>query len=273
LFFTRGVRVDALACFISRLVALISRVMSNEENIDRLSIRERPSGRVPIARQTWGKLLFMHWKIDAELLRRVVPQQLTIDTYEGDAWIAVVPFTIWGMRASFLPPIPGFSEMHELNVRTYVHYKGTPGVFFLSLDAASALAVLGARAFFLLPYFTAEMSLKQDGRKIVYHSRRTHRDAPAAKFDATWKFGDALGESELGSLEFFLTERGCFYTVSNGTVYRCRVHHAPWKLRDATISSYKSSMIESHGLPTPAGEPLLHYSEELTVDVWTLERL
>jgi uncharacterized protein YqjF (DUF2071 family) len=247
--------------------------MSSEENIDRLSIRERPSDRVPIARQTWGKLLFMHWKIDAQLLRPLVPAQLSIDTYEGDAWIAVVPFTIWGMRASFLPPIPGFTEMHELNVRTYVHYKGTPGVYFFSLDAASALAVLGARTFFLVPYFTAEMSLKQSGRKIVYHSRRTQRDAPAAKFDATWEFGDALTESQPGSLEFFLTERGCFYTVSNTSVYRCRVYHAPWKLRAAEVSSYKSSMIESHRLPTPVGEPLLHYSEELTVDVWTLERM
>ncbi|MDT7541841.1 MAG: uncharacterized protein QOE33_1745 [Acidobacteriota bacterium] len=247
--------------------------MCDEAKIDRLTIRERPRGRAPIAQQTWGKLLFMHWKIDAQLLRPLIPTQLSIDTFEGDAWIAVVPFTMWNLRASFLPAIPGFSEMHELNVRTYVHYKGTPGVFFLSLDASSALAVLGARTFFLLPYFTAEMSLKQDGRQIVYHARRTHRDAPAANFDATWKIGDALEESQPGSLEFFLTERACFYTVSNASVYRCRIHHAPWKLHDATSSSYKSSMIESHGLPAPAGPPLLHYSEELTVDVWTLEKM
>jgi uncharacterized protein YqjF (DUF2071 family) len=119
-------------------------------NIDRLSIRERPDS-MPIGRQTWGKLLFMHWRIPVERLRSVVPAELEIDTYEGEAWIAVVPFTIWGMRASFLPPVPGLSEMHELNVRTYVHYKGVPGVLFLSLDATSTLAVLGARTFFLLP--------------------------------------------------------------------------------------------------------------------------
>ncbi|MCA1818335.1 MAG: DUF2071 domain-containing protein [Acidobacteria bacterium] len=244
----------------------------SEENIDRLSIRERPD-RVPIMEQTWGKLLFMHWRLPAEVLRAHVPAQLTLDTYEGEAWIAVVPFTIWGMRASFLPPLPGLSEMHELNVRTYVHYKGVPGVLFLSLDATSSLAVLGARTFFLLPYFNAEMSLRQDGREIVYHSRRTHANAPQASFDATWEFGDALGTSEPGSLEFFLTERYCFYTVSGESVYQCRIHHKPWQLRAAKVSSLMSTMIESHALPTPEGEPLLHYSEEQPVEVWTLEKV
>lgn len=246
--------------------------MPAAENIDRLSIRERPE-RVPVGRMTWGKLLFMHWKIPVEALRPTVPRQLEIDTHEGGAWIGVIPFTMWGMRLSFLPAIPGFSEMHELNVRTYVHHKGTPGVYFHSLDAASAIAVLGARTFFLLNYFTAEMSLRQDGREIVYHSRRTHRGAPPAAFDATWEFGDRLGESQPGTLEFFLTERYCFYTVSNERVYQCRIHHAPWQLRAARLSSLESTMIESHKLPTPKGEPLLHYSEELTVDVWTLERM
>ncbi|MFN2481950.1 MAG: YqjF family protein [Pyrinomonadaceae bacterium] len=246
--------------------------MTDEPQIDRLSIRERPES-MPIMQQTWGKLLFMHWRLPAETLRAHVPARLELDTFEGEAWLAVTPFTIWGMRASFLPAIPGFSEMHELNVRTYVHYRGTPGVYFFSLDASSALAVMGARTFFLVPYFNAEMSLAQDGEEIVYHSRRTHADAPAASFDATWKIGDALGESAPGSLEFFLTERYCFYTVSGESVYRCRIHHAPWQLREAQVSPFKSTMIESHLLPTPKGKPLLHYSEELAVDVWTLEKV
>ncbi|HEY9281966.1 MAG TPA: DUF2071 domain-containing protein [Pyrinomonadaceae bacterium] len=242
------------------------------DNIDRLSIRERPAA-MAIGRQTWGKLLFMHWRIPAERLRAAVPAELEIDTYEGEAWIAVVPFTIWGMRASFLPPVPGLSEMHELNVRTYVHYKGVPGVLFLSLDATSLLAVLGARTFFLLPYYTADMSLRQEGDRIVYHSRRTHADAPAAVFDATWRTGTPLEASRPGSLEFFLTERYCFFTVHEGAVYRCRIHHPPWPLTTAEVSAYHSTMIESHGLPTPAGPPLLHYAEEITVDIWPLERV
>ena len=245
---------------------------SDESKIDRLSIRERPDS-MAIGRQTWGKLLFMHWRIPVERLRAAVPAELEIDTYDGEAWIAVVPFTIWGMRLSFLPPVPGLSEMHELNVRTYVHYRGVPGVLFLSLDATSLLAVLGARTFFLLPYYTAEMSLRQEGAQISYHSRRTHADAPAAVFDANWTIGEPLEASRPGSLEFFLTERYCFLTVHDGAVYRCRIHHPPWPLSAASVSTYHSTMIESHGLPTPSGEPLLHYAEEITVDIWPLERM
>ena len=245
--------------------------MTQEANIDRLSIRERPDS-LNLARQTWGKLLFMHWKIPLDTLRLHVPGQLEIDTHDGHAWIAVVPFTIWGMRASFLPPIPGLSEMHELNVRTYVHHRGTPGIYFFSLDANSAAAVLGARTFFLVPYYNAEITLKQDGDRINYHCERTQAGSPPATFDAAWKIGKPLPESQPGSLEFFLTERYCFYTVSGETVYRCRVNHPPWPLQTASVSSYSSTMIEAAGIPEPTRKPLLHYAEELTVDVWPLEK-
>lgn len=246
--------------------------MTPEANIDRLSIRERPHG-LHIMRQTWAKLLFMHWRLPAETLRAHVPARLEVDTFDGEAWIAVAPFTIRDMRASFLPPVPWLSAMHELNVRTYVHYKGVPGIYFFSLDASSALAVFGARTFFLVPYFTAEMSFKQDGRAIDYHSRRTHAGAPAAAFDARWTIGGRLPESRPGSLEFFLTERYCFYTTHGDSVFRCRIHHAPWPLSAAEVPTYHSTMIESHGIPAPDGAPLVHYAEAISADIWPLERM
>ena len=91
-------------------------------DLERIAMRERPAGW-PIMHQTWGKLLFMHWRIDQNLLRPLIPSQLSIDTFDGSAWIGVIPFTMWGIRASFLPPIPGTSAFHELNVRTYVHLR------------------------------------------------------------------------------------------------------------------------------------------------------
>jgi hypothetical protein len=247
-------------------------MMTTEANIDRLSIRARPGG-LHLMRQTWAKLLFMHWRLSAETLRARVPAELEIDTYDGAAWIAVTPFTIPDMRASFLPPVPGLSAMHELNVRTYVHYRGVPGIYFFSLDASSALAVFGARTFYLLPYLTADIRLRQEGNAISYHLRRTHAGAPAARFDARWTFGGRLPESRPGSLEFFLTERYCFYTTRGESVFRCRIHHAPWPLSSAEVSTYHSTMIESHGLPAPDGPPLVHYAEAVTTDIWPLERL
>ena len=111
-------------------------------------MRERPAGR-PLMHQNWGKLLFMHWRLDERLLRPLIPAQLEIDTFDGSAWIGVVPFTMWGIRAAFLPPIPGTSAFHELNVRTYVHHGDVPSVWFLSLDAATG-SPFGARASFII---------------------------------------------------------------------------------------------------------------------------
>jgi uncharacterized protein YqjF (DUF2071 family) len=234
---------------------------------DRLAMRRRPKGR-PLMHQNWGKLLFMHWRIDEKLLRPLIPAQLEIETFDGSAWIGVVPFTMWGIRTLFLPPIPGTSAFHELNVRTYVHHQGVPGVWFFSLDAANRLAVWAARKFYHLPYFNAQMSLDQTGNTIRYCSSRSdHRGAPA-ELQATWIIGEPLPRPSPDSLEFFLTERYCLDTEHKGKLYRARIHHQPWPLQEATLDSFSSTMIESHGLPTPQGDPLLHYCEELSVDIW-----
>lgn len=240
--------------------------------IDRLSICTRPRGW-PVMRQWWGKLLFMHWRIPAELLRPLIPAPLTIDTFDGSAWVAVVPFTMWGVRPSFAPPVPHLSAFHELNVRTYVHLDGVPGVWFMSLDANRVLAVRGARTLFHLPYFDARIGLAQRDQTIIYSSHRTHRGAPPADFDATWTVSDALEQSRPGSLAFFLTERYSLYAARGERIYRCRIHHPPWPLRRAKLSAYRSTMLESHGLPTPDAALLLHYAEALKVDVWRLERM
>lgn len=239
---------------------------------DRLSISARPNG-LPLMHQVWGKLLFMHWRIDAHLLRPLIPDGLEIDTFDGSAWIAVTPFTMWDIRGlpPFLPPVPGFSSMHELNVRTYVHRNNVPGVWFFSLDCNSAAATLAARTLYFLPYYNAEIELQEKERAINYSLVRT--DDPPAELRATWKIGEAIPQSQPGSLEFFLTERYCLYSESDDQLHRARIHHEPWTLQRAELASFKSTMIESLGLPTPAGDPLLHYSEEIAVDIWRLKTL
>jgi uncharacterized protein len=223
--------------------------------------------------QKWGKLLFIHWPIPAELLRPLIPNNLSIDTFDGTAWIAVVPFTMWGIRPVLLPPIPPWNAFHELNVRTYVSYKGIPGVWFFSLDARSRLAVWGARTFFHLPYRYAEMTLDQVGDTIHYDSRRVERGYPNADLRAVWQIGDELPKSEPGSLAYFLTERYCLYSAKNQKLYRCRILHPHWPLRKAQLAECNSTMIEAVGLPTPDQSPLLHYAETISVKIWPLERI
>lgn len=229
--------------------------------------------------QNWGKLLFMHWAIDAEVLRPLIPSQLSIDTFDSAAWIGEVPFTMWGIRASFLPAIPGTSAFHELNVRTYVHFNGVPGVWFFSLDAAHSLAVWGARTFYHLPYFNAEMSLSQAGKTINYSSKRIDDRGSPAEFKASWIIGEPLPQSTPDSREFFLTERYCLYSHHRDQLYSSRIFHKPWPLRKAELGSvttaladrYESTMIQALGIPEPEGEPLLHYAESIAVEIWPLK--
>src|SRR5437588_1479048 len=158
-------------------------------DLDRLAIRERPEG-TPLMHQSWGRLLFMHWRMDAAKLRPLIPEDLEIDTFDGSAWIAIVPFTMWDMRAfpPYLPAVPGLSTAHELNVRTYVHYDRVPGVWFFSLDCNSPAAVLAARTFYHLPYFNADIELVEDDAETEYSLVRT--DEPPAQFQAVWTSGE-----------------------------------------------------------------------------------
>ncbi len=224
-------------------------------------------------RQSWGKLLFMHWPLDAAVLRPYIPAALTLDTFDGTAWIGVIPFTMWDIRLAFLPPLPGLSRFHELNVRTYVTCQGEPGVWFFSLDAASLPAVWGARLTYHLPYFHARMSLEEHEDVIDYASERIHRAAPPADFSARWRVGAPMPTSAPGTLLHFLTERYCLYAQRKERLYRARIHHDPWPLRSAALLDFSSSMMASHGLTEPETAPLLHYAEEMHVDIWWPERL
>jgi uncharacterized protein YqjF (DUF2071 family) len=222
--------------------------------------------------QCWGKLVFLHWPVPDELIRPLVPGRLELDTFEGKAWLGLIPFTMWGIRPIFLPALPWMSTSHEFNVRTYVHLDGVPGVWFLSLDASNPLLVWGARTTFGLPYFRANMQVEQYGKTIYFRSRRRHSGAPPAEFEAACDLGEALPPAQPGSREFFLTERYCLYSERRGLLYRARVHHPPWPLCRAALSRMLSTMIESHGLPTPSGTPLIHaQAESLRVEVWRPE--
>lgn len=246
--------------------------MRHPLDADRLAARRRPKAQ-PVMHQTWGKLLFMHWRISENLLRPHVPDSLEIDTYGDSAWIAITPFTMWDVRAlpPYVPPVPGLSALHELNVRTYVHHNGVPGVWFFSLDTNSSAAVLAARTVYHLPYYYADIKLKEHGRTIDYRLDRD--DDPAAAFKATWKIGDPLPQSQPGSKEFFLTERYILYTEHDDQLYRARIYHEPWPLQKAELTKWGSSMLEASRLTQPQGEPIVHYAEEIDVDIWYLERV
>ena len=224
----------------------------------------------------WHELLFMHWPVPAELLRPHVPKTLDVETFEGSAWVGVVPFRMSGVRPRFVPPLPGLSRFPELNVRTYVIPKGSrekPGVWFFSLDATNPLAVRVARWTHSLPYFDARISCAANGGTntptVHYSSRRTHKGAPPAELDIEYRPVGPPSPAQAGTLQFFLTERYCLYSATPaGTLYRCEVGHAPWPLQPAEAAVRRNTMTRQLGFDPPAMAPLLHYSDFLKVVAW-----
>ena len=222
-------------------------------------------------RQVWHDLLFAHWPLNPDNLRPLVPAPLELDIYDGHAWVAVTPFHMSDVRMRALSPIPGMSAFPELNLRTYVKFGGVPGVFFFSLDAASRLAVIGARATYFLPYFHAEMRAEIEGESIRYQSRR--RNFPA-EFRGSYRPVARPRQREKGSLEHFLTERYCLYAVTpRGKLLRADIHHLPWPLQDADAEIELNSMAEAAGIRLPDQPPLLHFAKRLEVLVWWPRRV
>ena len=215
--------------------------------------------------QTWRDLLFAHWPVPSEVLRSVVPPALPIDSWEGEAWIAVAPFEVTGLRLRGTPPPPVLSRFAETNVRTYTTVDGRPGVYFLSLDAASTVAVMAARASYRLPYFRARMAIERSGGEITYRSTRVRG---AASLRARYRPTGPAFQARPGTLEHFLIERYCLYTVDGGRVRRADIHHPPWDLQPAEAQFAENTMTAAAGVALPAREPLLHYAERQDVVVW-----
>jgi len=221
--------------------------------------------------QTWLDLLFAHWPVPGEALRPSVPTQIPLDTYSGSAWIGVTPFEVAGLRLHGTPAPPLLSRFPETNVRTYATIDDKPGIFFLSLDAASLAAVAGARRAYRLPYFRAAMRVERRGSEIEYVSERQSHDGEPASLRITYQPAGPVQQAASGSLEEFLAERYCLYTLDGrGTVLRADIHHAPWPLQPAEATIEVNTMTAPYGIELPTREPLLHYSRRQDVLIWPL---
>ena len=227
-------------------------------------------------RQTWRDLLFAHWPIDAAALRQLVPDVLDLDLWKPDmtggssnqphGWVAVTPFNLTGLRLRGVPPLPVASNFLELNVRTYVCYEGTPGVYFFSLDAASAAAVMGARFSFHLPYFHAKMSQAQTLTGFEYSSQRL--DGKNAQLLARYTPVAAVQQPRPGTIEQWLVERYCLYAPHKDKLYRAEIHHVPWPLQEARGEFEVNTMAQAAGIDLPPTDPVCHFAKRLDVLVW-----
>jgi uncharacterized protein YqjF (DUF2071 family) len=215
--------------------------------------RQLPIGRSIAMFQTWKYLLFLHWAVEPDFVQGTLPEGLQVDTFDGKAWIGIVPFHLGLLRAPMLPPLPGLSNFWELNLRTYALDRyGRPGVWFYSLDVRNHIAVLGARLGFGLPYRYAKITAAVTGRSVDFAA-----SVGAAKRGVHYRYrpGPAQGEAVPGSLEFFLVERYRLFSVRSGKLLTGRIYHMPYRLNRPVVEQYDTRLYLSNGFPEPAGPP------------------
>jgi uncharacterized protein YqjF (DUF2071 family) len=218
----------------------------------RLAVRDQPS-RAHVMHQRWEQLAFLHWRWNADEIQRTLPAGLFVDTFQGDAWLAIVPFYMRGIRPRFCPPVPGISNFLEMNVRTYVHdEQGRPGVWFYSLDCDQPLAVWTARTFFHLPYQHALMQAPISDGWIDY---TCHRRGEASESRFRYQLACETHPAEPGSLEFFLSERYLLFSQTPRGIRCGQVHHAPYPLADVKLETWDLEPLLQVGFADPKRPP------------------
>ena len=229
------------------------------------TIDPRPE-RVKIAAmlQSWGDLTFLHWRYPEDLVQTLVPSPLKVETFDGSAWVGVIPFVIRGLTPPLMPSLPWLSHFPETNCRTYVKGPdGHPGGWFFSLDAARAAAVVGARIGYGLPYAWSRMRVVKTETRMVYESSR--------------RWPGCVGQTRIivepgapidpQPLDVFLTARYRLYSRIFGILTYTNVEHAPWPLHTAVLVDVAQNLTHAAGLPDPSGPPLLHFSPGVRVRV------
>src|SRR5262245_1241847 len=222
--------------------------------------------RRPIFHQRWRDLLFLHWPLSAGGLRPRMPAGLELDLFEGHAWLTLIPFVIAESRPTGLPSALA-SRLLEINLRTYVRGPdGEPGIYFWSLDASSVPAVIAARLLYGLPYFPAAMSMRKEGARVDYASRR--RLGERGQLTASWTVGESIGVAVPGTRDHFLVERYSLYVKRWNRVYRARVRHRPYELYRVSLRTLTESLRSAGRLPVSGDLPVSHYSPGVDVEIF-----
>jgi hypothetical protein len=220
----------------------------------------------------WTELLFLHWRVPADRIARLLPEGLEVDTFDGSAWLGLVPFRMqrcWFRGFGWAPRDAGLTEFFECNLRTYARRRGVPGVWFLSLDAETLLPVLGGRWLWSLNYTHSRFNVSQEGLTTRYELSRRRGPWPAGRASVHWTRHERLPEARPGSLEHFLTERYWLFSHRRGQVLGGRVAHAPWPLHRAEVHHLDQTLTHAGGVPVE-DEPLAWATPGVDVEGWRL---
>jgi uncharacterized protein YqjF (DUF2071 family) len=217
----------------------------------------------------WLSPLFVHWPIAPEKVRPLIPSSLEIDTFDNQAWLTALPFRMAGSRLRYTPALPWLSNFLELNVRTYVRFGETGGVWLLGAEVANPIVARGARLFLDMPFYCARMSCVKANGGLRYSTQRAQRGAPPAQFIVEYRPVGPVYQVEPGTLDDWLTERYCVYSTDRkGRLMRGDIHHIRWPLQQVEAEIQANTLLATLGLNVSQTPSLLHYSPGVAVVAW-----
>ncbi len=219
----------------------------------------------PVMTQRWLTLTSLHWRYDPIHVQSKLPPGLEVATFDGSAWVGLIPFQMADIAARFTPPIPYFGTFPETNIRTYVEGSEGPGIWFHSLDISRLVPVLVARSTYRLPYMWAKMSLDRRASRLTYTARRRWPGPRGARSHVVVDTGEPLPEPT--ALDHFLTAQWGLYTMLGRRLSHARVEHEPWPLQGASLVTVDDEFMEAAGYPPPIGDPYVLYSPGVNVKI------
>lgn len=226
----------------------------------------RPVRRA-IMLQGWHDLASIHWRYDPDVVQALLPAGFRVDTFDGSAWVGVLPFHMHRVRFPHLPAFGPLSTFPETNVRTYlVDPAGRRAVWFCSLDITRLVTALVARVSYRLPYCWAKMSIERIGDDIRYRSRRRWPEA-VADTDVAVRIGDPIDPADVSELDHFLSARWALGTTFGPRLMWADVDHPPWPLHRAELLHCDQTLVTAAGLPAPEGDPYVLWSPGVDVRI------
>jgi uncharacterized protein YqjF (DUF2071 family) len=216
--------------------------------------------------QRWSDLAFLHWPYPPDVVQRLLPAGLTVDTFDGRAWVGLIPFRMEGLGLPVWAPLPLVGSFPEVNVRTYVRAGGRRGVWFFSLDVDRVLPTLVARGAYRLPYCSGAASHERHGDRLT---TTVERHWPRPERPATTDIVVRTTREPVDDpLTRFVTDRWrLFSRTSRGGLRSAPVDHPRWSILRAEVERLDDTLVRAAGLPHPSGEPLVRWSPGVDVRV------
>jgi len=190
----------------------------------------------------WESLAMVHMEIPSRELQPTIPFKL--DLFEGSAFVSLVFFTMRGMRLACGPRISDllfypFREQRFLNVRTYVRYRGEPGIHFITEWISSRLCVHLGPHLYGLPYRWGNLNGNLFRRHVTDMATKT-------SLNCIVKPDGPFATCKPGTRDEFLFERYAAFNGHGRTAKMFRVSHAPWEQCGADAILTDDSLLRAY---------------------------